>query len=495
MKKRLIKLIALILIVLIPFPVFSLIVNLTEDSYAKTYLGAFEEKYFRLYNSENKKVIFIGGSSLPFGLRSDLIAEELGGEYDVINFGLYATLGTKFMMDMAKDAISEGDIVVLSPELNTQTYSLYFNPEAVLQATGETPSLRLKLPWENWLSVAYSSPSYAIERLKYTVNKNAPDPDGIYRADSINEWGDLSVARPNNIMNDGCDSNMLIYTDDSLLDEEFFAYVNDYVADAEEQGATVYFNYSPVNRLALRSSKVARAEFESKLKEKLDCELLGTIEDYMIDERYFYDTNFHLNSDGAVYFSHLLATSLKEELGIERESTLQVPPPPPLATNEVVDVLEGEDKVAFEDYLGQPNNDYLDVFEYAKKGNSYKIVGVKEEYRDMSEVILPAVYDGKNITAVEENAFEGCTKLEYVHVGITYKSLAAGSFAGCSSLKGVYLYDLEGKLSPPNEGLLNGTPNGVKIYIPASAMGTYTSGYTWSNYMEYFEPFDKGEVE
>jgi hypothetical protein len=135
--KKLIRLIALILVVLTPICAFAVYADRVDDPYGKTYLGGFDEKYLRLYNTEGKKIIFIGGSSLPFGLRSDLIEDELGGEYAVINFGLYATLGTKFMMDMARDAISEGDIVVICPELNAQTYSLYFNPEAALQATGE----------------------------------------------------------------------------------------------------------------------------------------------------------------------------------------------------------------------------------------------------------------------------------------------------------------------------------------------------------------------
>ena len=70
---------------------------------------------------------------MPFGLRSDLIEQEING-YSVVNFGLYATLGTKVMMDLSKINIGRGDIVVLAPELNEQTYSLYFNPVALQEA-------------------------------------------------------------------------------------------------------------------------------------------------------------------------------------------------------------------------------------------------------------------------------------------------------------------------------------------------------------------------
>ena len=490
MKKRIIKLIALVLITLAPFGVFVLISETTPDTYEKTYLGGFEAKYDRLYSTEGKKVVFIGGSSLPFGLRSDLIEEELGGEYTVVNYGLYATLGTKFMMDTAKESIGEGDIIILCPELNAQTYSLYFNPEAALQATDGFSDIYSSVSIDNIISLCYNYYKYSFDKIGYSLRGDAPDPIGIYRADSLNSYGEIEGDRENNIMNSGYDANMSVYTDDSLLDEEFIDYVNDYIAYAKSKGASVYFNYSPVNCLSIGSSEKARAEFEEKLSSLLDCELLGTIDDYLIDERYFYDTNFHLNSSGALYFSNMITLLLKEKLGMEVTSSISVPEPPALDSDEVVDVEQGENKVDFSKYLGEPNIDYVDYFIYESSGASYTIVGIKDEYKGIKEVILPSVYNGKNITAVGENAFYGCSELEYIHIGNTYKSLSSSSFAGCVSLKGVYLYAMDGnRILPPAIDLLLGAPDGVKLLIPEGS--NYSSGYTWTNYADSFEFFSK----
>ena len=281
---------------------------------------------------------------------------------------------------------------------------------------------------------------------------------------------------------------MLVVTDSSLLNQEFIDYVNDYVKYAEKKGATVYFNYSPVNASAIRSSKVARINFENSLKECLDCELLGNIEDYLIDERYFYDTNFHLNSSGAVYFSRMLSLSLKEKLGLEATTSLEIPAPPELPTEEVVTIDTSAEKVAFENYRGEPNNDFLDYFNYTLVGSTYKIIGVKEEYLDVTEIILPSVFEGKNITAIAENAFEGCTKLKKIHIGITYKSLEVRSFNGCSALEGIYLYSLDGnKMTPAATGLLDGASENALIYIPEGS--NYMTGYTWSNYASRIKTF------
>ena len=488
MKKLILKIVAFSLLAILPFSLFVIYTENLPNQYSETYLAEFEAKYDRLYSTEGKKIVFIGGSSLPFGLRSDLIEQDLGGEYTVVNYGLYATLGTKFMMDTAKDAIGEGDIIVLCPELNAQTYSLYFNPEATLQATDGFSSRLTDVSADNKLSLFYNYYKFALEKISYAKNNNAPSPIGIYRSDSFNEYGDIAVERENNSINNAYDENMLVVTDSSLLNREFIDYVNDFVHDARKKGATVYFNYSPVNASAIRSSQVVRAQFENDLKEMLDCELLGSIEDYLIDERYFYDTNFHLNSAGAVYFSRMISLSLKEKLGLEVSTSLEIPEPPELAVEEVVVVDPNSEKVDFKKYRGEPNNDYLDCFNYTLVGSSYKITGVKEEYLDMSEVILPSVYDGKNITAIAEDAFAGCSQLKRIHIGMTYRSLEVRAFNGCASLEGIYLYTMDGnKMTPAATGLLDGAAEGASICIPEGS--NYMTGYTWSNYAARIKTF------
>ena len=129
MKKLILKILIITAVVLFPFALFVTVTECLPDQYGNTYVSALPDKCDRLSGVDGKKIVFVGGSSLPFGIRSDLIERELDGEYEVVNFGLYATLGTKLMMDLSMSEIKNGDIIILSPELNEQTYSLYFNPE------------------------------------------------------------------------------------------------------------------------------------------------------------------------------------------------------------------------------------------------------------------------------------------------------------------------------------------------------------------------------
>jgi hypothetical protein len=78
--------------------------------------------------------------------------EEMLG-MPVVNFGLYATLGTKLMLDLSREYINEGDIIVIAPETDAQTYSLFFNAEAAWQAADGELSLLPKIAKENFSSM------------------------------------------------------------------------------------------------------------------------------------------------------------------------------------------------------------------------------------------------------------------------------------------------------------------------------------------------------
>lgn len=127
-KKILLTSLIVLTIVLIPMILISFAFGISPQ-YDDSFYGGMAIKYDRLKGVSGRKVVIIGGSSLAFGLRSDLLEEELG--IPVVNFGLYANLGMKYMLDVAEDFIGKDDIVIVAPEQNAQALSLYFNAEAV----------------------------------------------------------------------------------------------------------------------------------------------------------------------------------------------------------------------------------------------------------------------------------------------------------------------------------------------------------------------------
>lgn len=491
MKRKLIKFLIFALGILLPLSTVLILAETLPNPYAETYLGAFEQKYDTLYAAERNKLVFIGGSSLPFGLDTEALEDDFQGQFAVVNYGLYATLGTKFMLDTSLDALDYGDIVVVAPELSPQTYSLYFNPEAVLQATDGLSPMLSGVPFKNKLSLLYRDFVFAFDKLGYAVRGETLPTSGIYAKDSFTDYGDIGVWRQNNIMNGGYDVNMTVTLDETLLNDEFIDYINDYIAKANARGATVYFSFSPTNIATLRTSENGRAAFMQALDEKLDCDLLIDIEDAILDKRYFYDTNFHLNSSGATYFTRLLSLAIKEKIDLPVSTKLEAPEPPELPDNTVTELPSDTEKTPFDQYTGGGNIDYADCFIYEKNGDTYTVVGTKPAYYGMTEVILPSVYEGKSVTALAADALSLCTELKRIHIGKSYKSLEAYAFRGCISLEAIYLYEEDGsRILPPSENLLEGASRTATLYIPEGS--NYSTGYVWSSYesrMAYFTPY------
>ena len=123
LKITLISLLSL-LIILSPL-IFSVSLAIfTPPVFSESFFGVLDEKVERLDSIEEEKIVVIGGSSVAFGVNSELI--ERYTEMPVVNFGLYASLGTKLMLDLSRKSINSGDIVIIAPEMDAQTLSLYF---------------------------------------------------------------------------------------------------------------------------------------------------------------------------------------------------------------------------------------------------------------------------------------------------------------------------------------------------------------------------------
>ena len=193
--KRTLSIILILVLVLSPFIVTSAMALALPNPYGNTFVGALGDKYDLLTQTEGEKIIVVGGSSVAFGIRSDIIAEYT--DMQVVNFGLYAALGTKLMLDLSRDGVSRGDIVIVTPELDAQTLSLYFNSDMTLKAMGDRLDIFASIANKNKVSMLCKLWDYVAEKLVYFKKKlvdpsiEYPDPEGVYNSKNFNELGDL----------------------------------------------------------------------------------------------------------------------------------------------------------------------------------------------------------------------------------------------------------------------------------------------------------------
>ncbi len=474
MKKVLLKALALLLLALIPFGMLASAIAFMPPTFEKTFLGALSLKYDRLSSLEGEKMIVIGGSSVAFGLDSEMLCELV--DMPVVNFGLYASLGTKIMMDMAMGEIDRGDVVVLAPELDAQTLSLYFNAESAWQAVDADKSLLWAIGTQNFGDMMGGAVNHLVSKLEYFGE--TLDPQGVYNRASFDEYGDIVFSRPYNVMTFGYDINKTIQISEEIYSAEFIDYVNDFVRFCEKRGARVCYTFPPMNESAIESGVTSEsyASLYRFLSAALDCEVIGSPENYVMNSKYFYDSNFHPNSAGAAHHTSHLAQDLRRFLGITELCVLTLPEP----EDRPLDFGGGEDG----------ESDWESLFIYEEKLDNtgaligYAVVGVKDAGLEMTTLEIPRTHDGRLVMEIGERAFDDCIALRAITIRDNIVSIVSGAFGDCLTLESLHIYNEdESSMSVDQVNLFEGANENISIYLYSEkSFESYVTGYFWANY-------------
>ncbi|WP_292144454.1 hypothetical protein [Butyrivibrio sp.] len=390
-------------------------------------MGELKYKYNRLKNTDGKRIIIVGGSGMAFDVDSSLIKENFP-EYEVVNLGMYAALGTASVLDMAISYCHAGDIIIYAPEQNTQPLSMYLGSDFAWQALdGAYYMLPFFMMSEKNISLmAAAFPRFAVQKLKLFVTNSAPDPDSVYRKSAFNEYGDIADDLPQNTMLNGFDENTAVSYDTSVIPADYVSYLNECDKKATQKGSTLLFTYCPANKAAVVGAKESDFEnaidgYDLFLRNTLAIEVIGNPYDSIMDKEWFYDTNFHLNSNGKKLYTRQFIRNLKAYLSDSSVTAIDIPDKPSLL------------------YATDTEKRVLLAGTYS--GNT----------------TITSITVGDDISMIEDYAFKGCASLKEIHIKNTVpSSLRIG------------------------QHLLDGTD--ANIYVPAEALSLYKTDYRFSVY-------------
>jgi len=472
MKKTVITIILAILVLISPLAVITTLTLASPCQYDETFLAELTVKHKRLSSVNGEKIVLIGGSNLAFGIDSEKLEEYVG--MPVVNYGLYATIGTKAMLDMSRSYINKGDIVVICPETNKQTYSLYYNAHSMWQALDCDLSMLKDVGFSNLGKLIAGIPEFSSEKLGFIRKKSKPSPTGIYVKASFNALGDIKVDRPYNIMPENYDTSMPVSLTKDLLDEDFIDYLNKYASLCKRKGARVYFGFSPIDADSVVSSQKEKTEFIKSLKKELDFPIISDIDNYILDSAYFYDTNFHLNSTGALQRTSLLADDLLSVLGLDVQTEKYSPPSRP------DNYFENDT-----DFDTDENEKYF-LYETVKNGLS--IVGLSQEGKLEKCLTVPKTAKGKKVVLIGDNAFSGSSVLEKVIIGkdSAVRGFTSESLSNCPTLTAIEFY-LEPSDTPINAEAVGKMPQNCMIYVPQEKYPDFATDYFWASMMSYVD--------
>lgn len=464
---------AMLALFMLPILVVFTTVFILPPVYEDTFVGELAEKYDRLNRIDDDKIVVVGGSSVAFGLDSALIEDELGME--VVNFGLYANLGTKLMMDLSKANINQGDIVILAPEMNSQTLSLYFNSETTMQALDGNLRMLLNIDSGNYESLIGASWKFTCDKLGYLVTGNRPMNEGAYKKQNFNLYGDNIYDRPYNEMT-GIQNTINLNFKTNYIDsihsdfEQYVEYVNEYVAYCEARGAKVYFSFCPMNYAAMsnKNTEDSIKSFFIALCRDLDCKVISNVYDYILDEGYFFDSEFHLNNAGVTIRTVQLIDDIKREMG------------------DISVTIPVRDLPAAPGY--KPYSPDLEI-EMSEDGGYWIVTGVTEEGLEKEEITVPDLVNDLPVTTISESAFSKAKNLKKIILGKYINKIEVYAFTGADSLVRIIVPDgikpntieVPGKDS---KSMIEDCSADLKIFVDSEYYDAYVSHETWSAYAQ-----------
>ena len=261
-----------------------------------------------LKNVKEPRIILVSGSSMGFGLVSQMIKDSL--HLNPINTGIHGGMGLYYMLDNTAQYIKKGDIIVLAPEYhqfygdfcegNEELLRVYFDNNDGWNFFKMRP-VQLKKTY------AYL-PRYAMSKFIPSQYFNL-NTEEFYSKRAFNEYGDVTKhwgqTWPNPVVFEKIDGDY--FNEDALQAVVAFSEL------VKAKEATLYFTFPAYLDHSFASGKSQIDYYEKQLHNQ-PLTILGTPSEYIMTPNLVFDTPYHLNKEGAQKRTSLLIRDLKVQM-------------------------------------------------------------------------------------------------------------------------------------------------------------------------------------
>lgn len=253
-----------------------------------------------LENTPSPRIILAGGSNVSFGIDAELMQRTLG--IPVINDGLHAGLGLAPLREL-EEYIRAGDEIIISLEYNLFANQDVLNGDPAFLSDWIEYSPRrinyLSNPWEEAPGI------YAI-MLQRKVNRKV---NTYLFGGSLNKVRDIFVGTKYDLNGDFIGHLQETSTNRqkipatsypvSGLQDDIFIFLESFNRVAHEKGARVYFE-APASRQSncKATGQAQMADFFKTFAERSSIPVLTPFDDVCLPNKYFFDTEYHLNAQG-----------------------------------------------------------------------------------------------------------------------------------------------------------------------------------------------------
>ena len=269
--------------------------------FANRYSNEFPAKKELIRNTPSPKVVFLGGSNVAFGIDSKTLSDSLG--LPVVNAGLHAGLGLRYIMQANAPLLRKGDILVIMPE-----YDHFFDTGAWGEAheMGKVPLYATmdELLSFNQQQLSVTARNFCYENLRIFIQglKKAIRPTGDihvfqYLKSGFDERGDEVSHRfkPLKCQMTAHDIPSLSFNG---LNEE---YICEFIAEVnglKRRGVRVIILPPAIADGALATADKSLTETLVQRFRNAGMPFQAPLTTFAYPIKYLYDTHYHLNAEG-----------------------------------------------------------------------------------------------------------------------------------------------------------------------------------------------------
>jgi hypothetical protein len=275
-------------------------------------MAAIIDKHRLLERTTGKRVLLVGGSNLAFGTDSLKLERELG--LPVVNMGLHAGLGLRYMLDEVKPFLSKDDIVIVVPEYEqfgglSEGYvqqhmqvleaspdrfgNLMDSRRAGIIAKGLPGFLKKKLSWyKNQVSSCYSNIRMHGKCQHEHLLDTIPCPP--YARSAYNDKGDVIAHL--DMPSPGIATQVVSIP--KCADKGSIEALRDFYRFCKSKGVNAFFCFPAIPKSKFDNQKAACDALYANLKERMDMPIFDKPDKYVLPDTCFYDTCYNLTRRG-----------------------------------------------------------------------------------------------------------------------------------------------------------------------------------------------------
>lgn len=304
MKRFVLRCLAFSAILFTTLVVIGLTVPYNSDGYMREQF--IKDKLLQASDRPNA-IVLVGGSNTAFGYNSSKLERETG--FPVINMGLHAGLGLKFIIDNVVPYVRRGDIVVISPEYDHFFEDIAYGSQPLADLFYLFPArYATKLNPAQIYRIAENTGGFLRSKVEYlAADILVPSYQSVYRLSSFNKYGDV-------VAHWKTDDKRYESVGDAHFESRkgnirYIQYLCEELKGMKERGVEVIL-YPPVIAESVLRAYDADIHFVTRVLTDSGFPFVCPPAEVAQPDSMFYDTPYHLREEGAnrhsVHLAHII---------------------------------------------------------------------------------------------------------------------------------------------------------------------------------------------